>query len=191
MLHPMDVGATIGAGWQTFTRNAVALILGAILMAIGIICTLGIGSGAMIVGYNRMCLRAARGESVAPGDVFAGFSMFVPSLLLMIIGGVAVCIGSVLCFVPGLIIGFGIYWGSWIMADGEEDPMACLRRSWEYNMANIGPVLVFIIVNTVISSIGSSVAVGSLITTPVAMAMAAHAYLRAFGSSAVAETPSF
>ncbi|MBI5834385.1 MAG: hypothetical protein HZB16_18975 [Armatimonadetes bacterium] len=191
MLHPLDIGTTLGEGWQTFMRNAGALILGAILMVVGIIFTLGLGSGAMAIGYNRMCLRAARGESVAPGDVFQGFSHFVPGLLLMIIAGVAVSVGTMLCVVPGLVIGFGIYWAAWIMADGETDVMECLRRSWAFNMANIGPALLFLIVNTIINSIGGCVAVGTLITTPVAMAMAAHAYIRAFGGATVAERPAF
>lgn len=192
MLHPLDIGTTLSEGWRTFTKNAVALIVGAILMVVGILVTLGLGSGAMVIGYNAMCLRAARGEAIAPADVFQGFSHFVPGLILMILGSIAVCIGTALCIIPGLVVGVLIYWGAWFMADGESDPMECLRRSWAYNKANVGPVVVFIIVNTIVNSIGGAIGgVGSLVTMPVAMAMAAHGYLRAFGSQTAVESPSF
>jgi uncharacterized membrane protein len=163
----------------------VALVVGFIVMVVvsGFTCLLCLGP--MTVGYSRMCLRAARGGTVEIGDVFSGFSQFGPSFLLMFLFVVMVVIGSALFVLPGMIVALLFFWAPWFMADGDNDPISCLKRSMAYSLANLGPVLVFVLVNALIMNLGHAVGVGGLLTAPVAMAMAAHGFARAFPAAAM------
>lgn len=185
MGQPLDIGVTLKLGWESFTREAVAMIVGFLLFMLVAGISMGICSGPMILGYNRMALRAARGEHVEIGDVFKGFDAFGPSFILSILIGIIVSIGIALCVIPGIVAGFMLCWAFWFMADGDLDPMSCLRRSSDFVKANVGAVLVFVIVASVVSSIGGAVGgIGSLVTGPIAMLMMAHGHNRAFGSGA-------
>lgn len=186
MGQALDIGATLKLGWETFTREAVALIVGFVLYVLVLSISMGICAGPMILGYNRMCLRAARGEHVEIGDVFKGFDAFGPSFILAILIGIIVAIGSVLCVLPGIVAGFLLCWAFWFMADGDLDPMSCMRRSSEFAKLNVGPLLVFLIVASIVSSLGGVIGgVGSLVTGPIAMMMMAHGHVRAFGGGGV------
>ncbi len=185
MGQALDIGENLRLGWASFTREAVALIVGFVLFMLVAGISMGLCTGPMIVGYNRMCLRAARGEHIEIGDVFKGFDAFGPSFILSILLGIIVAVGVLLCVIPGIVAGFLLCWSFWLMADGDLDPMSCLRRSVDYAKEKLGPVLVFLIVASVISSIGGAVGgVGSLVTGPVSMMMIAHGFLRAFGGAA-------
>jgi uncharacterized membrane protein len=178
-MQPLDIGACLQRGWDTFTANAVPLIVGMLLAGIVSVCTLGLASGPMTVGYSQMCLRAARGEAVQIGDVFNGFSMFGPAFVLMLLLIVMIAVGCVVIVGP-LVVAVLFFWAPWFMADGDTDAVSCLKRSMAFTMANLGPVLVFIIVNQIVMQLGNAVAVGTLLTVPVATAMAAHGFTRAF-----------
>ncbi len=177
---PLDIGETLKLGWADFTRHPVELIVGTLLVGLLSVVSLGICAPALIVGYYRMCLKAARGEPIVIGDVFSGFPSFLNALLLGLIAAVGVTIGLVLLVIPGLIVCYLIFWAFFFMADGEESPMACIKRSMEYNSAHVGDVLVFVLVAIVIQGVGGLVPFGSLIAAPVVSAMTAHAFLRAF-----------
>lgn len=180
MNNPLDIGETLKLGWETFTKNAVALIVGIFLAGIIGAFTFGICLGPMMIGYNQMVLRAAKGETVAVGDVFAGFQHFVPALLLYLIMIVSVFIGFMLLFLPGLILAFMFFWAPWIMAeDPTVGPIDCLKGSVEAFKRDMGGSIVFILVVGVVYGAGAVVPVfGTFVTGPIALAMAAHGVLR-------------
>ena len=183
MNNPLDIGVAFREGWAAFAREAVALIVGFLLFGLVAGLSFGICAGPMTVGYQSMCIRAARGESVQIGDVFSGFSKFGPSFILMLLYGLAVGLGTLLCVIPGLAVAWFCVWATFLMADGDEDAMSCLKRSWEYSKQNMGGVIVMVIVASVVGSVGSAVGgVGGLVTMPLQMMMLAVAYNRAFGS---------
>lgn len=179
MNNPLDIGQTLKLGWETFAANAVPMIVG--LLLVGIIggFSLGICLGPMMIGYNQMILRAAKGETIAIGDVFAGFQHFVPAFLLYLIMGIAIMIGFMLLVLPGLVLAFMFFWAPWIMAeDPSVGPIDCLKGSVEAFKRDVGGSLVFVLVNIVVNMVGGFVPFGSLITGPVATGMAAHGMLR-------------
>lgn len=187
MEQPLDIGKTLQLGWEGFSRNALALIVDLIIVSVVSTVTLGICAGPMTIGYNAMCLRAARGETVAVGESLKGFGQFGPSFMLMLIAVVAIVVGLILCIIPGLVIGFMWFWSTWLMADGNNDPMACFRGSADFVKQNAGPVVIFVIVASVINAIGGAIGgFGSLITAPIALMMIAQGYLRAFAPNPAA-----
>jgi uncharacterized membrane protein len=176
----LDIGEILKLGWADFTRSAVPYIVGIILVGLISLVSLGICMPAMLLGYYRMGLKAARGESVVVGDVFSGFSDFLPSLLLAIVMVILITIGFVLLILPGIALCYLLFWAFVLMADGERNIMTCMKRSFEYNSNHVGEMLVVVLVIFLISAAGGAVPFGALVTTPVATAMTAHAYMRAF-----------
>lgn len=180
MNKALDISETLKLGWDTFAKNAVPMIVGILLVAIIGGLSLGICMGPMLIGYNKMLLRAAQGEQIAVGDVFEGFQRFVPALVLFLIMAVAITIGMMLLVIPGLVLAFMFFFAPWIMAAEEEmGAVDCLKASVELFKRDVGGTLVFVLVNVILSGIGGIVPFGSLLTGPVAASMAAHGTLRA------------
>lgn len=183
MNDALNIGTALKMGWEGFARSAVALIVGTLLVGMVSAVTLGICAGPMLVGYCEMCLRASRGEQVEIADVFTGFSRFGSAFILMLLYGLMVVIGCFLFVLPGLFAAIVFAWSPFVMADGENDPIACLRRSYEFSMQNLGAVVVFLLVAWIVSASGSLVAFGSLITSPLSQMMMAVGFLRGFSRS--------
>jgi uncharacterized membrane protein len=178
MSEPLDIGITLKSGWETFTKYPMEMVVGFLIVLVGfMVLILG---PPLLIGYSRMCLKAARGEDISLGDISDGFSQFVPSLLLFVVMAIGVSIGMVFCVLPGLILAYLWFFAYWHMADGDDDFMSCMRKSTEYMKANVGAGILFVLVQTIVSQVGSVVAIGILLTAPVGALMAAHGYLRAF-----------
>ncbi|NVB39382.1 hypothetical protein G6O69_16185 [Pseudenhygromyxa sp. WMMC2535] len=179
MNNALDIGATLNQAWEVFSKNAAAFILGFLLVGLVGAVTLGICLGPLLVGFNRMVLRALRGEKVEAGQVFAGFDMFGPAFVLMLLVGLTVFAGLLLFFIPGLIAGYLLFWSLWFMADGEQSAVECMKKSSALARADIGGGLIFVIVNGVIQSAGNVVPFGGLLTAPLAITMAGSGFSRA------------
>jgi uncharacterized membrane protein len=179
---PLHIGDTVSLAFDTFVNNAVTLIVGGLVAMLVAIFSLGICGPPMAIGYTRVALRAARGETPAIGDIFEGFQYFLQSWLLFLVIGFAVTLGTTCLIIPGVILAYLLFWAPMFMADGNKDAFDCIKRSFEYNKEsdNLGPVVVFYLVYIVIMNIGNAVALGGIVTIPVAYAMQAHGYLRAF-----------
>lgn len=179
MDKPLDIGENLKLGWNTFTENAVAMIVGMLLVAVVGGFSLGICLPAMLLGYNQMILRAINGEKVEIGDVFGGFKNFVPAFILYLIMAIAIGIGMMFLVIPGLIIAFMFVWAPWILAqEPTMSPIDCLKASVEAVKGDIGGNAVFVLVFMVISAAGNFVPFGGLLTSPVATAMMAHGFKR-------------
>jgi uncharacterized membrane protein len=192
MNKALDIGETLKLGWETFTKNAVPLIVGTLLMALVGGLSFGICLGPMLVGYNKMCLRAARGEQVAVGDVFQGFQQFLPAFVLMLVAGIAIMLGFLLLIIPGFIVAFLFFWAPWIMAENPElGAIDCLKASVELSRRDIGASAIFILVNVIVNAAGGVVPFGSLVTGPIAAAMAAHGVDRVRGTAPATPVPAY
>jgi uncharacterized membrane protein len=175
MNDPLHIGDRLTEGFDAFMNNAMEMILGLLIAGVISIFSCGICGPAMVVGYNKMHLRIARGEKVEATDVLQGFDQFVPALIAGIIIGVAAFIGA-LFIVGWILVIFLAYWTLMEIADGNDDPIDALKKSFEYNTQNIGPAIIFMIVVAVVSSAGSLVVFGTLVTAPIAISAQAHAW---------------
>ena len=181
MKAALDIEETIKLGWGTFIKHPVEAILGFLIVGVISGLTLGVLAGPMFIGYNRMLLNAVRGEEIGLGDIFGGFDVFVPSLVLLVVVAILVTIGSLFFVLPGLAVVIFTWWSWLLVADQESGAFDALQRSFTFTKDHFGPALVFVVVCLVIGGVGSLVAFGSLITAPLAQIITVHGYVRAFG----------
>jgi hypothetical protein len=102
-LKNIQVADYLKNGFEVYKNNFAILIAG-FLISIGLtVLTLGILGGAMFAGYIRLCARLSKPEEgqepPKATDVFDGFNVFLPALLLAV--GTAV-VSIVLNYILGL-----------------------------------------------------------------------------------------
>lgn len=165
----LDIGELLKQSWNIFQRDIVNWILITIVGALA----LGVGGWG---GYQHCALKAARGEEVKVGDVlypFQNLSLFIP--VLAIIG-----ISIVTCGIGGIVVAFLWFWLYPLMIDRNMSFGDAARLSKDAAMANVGPTIITLVAMIAINSIGSSIAIGSLLTTPFTSIMAILAFHQIF-----------
>jgi hypothetical protein len=213
--QPWEIGEVLSGAWEAFKPNWVVLVFGMLVgwfvaaipsmippvavatrmvtlhsagyWAIYVPCTfVGIVVGAFFqVGFVRMWLKAARGERPEFDELFSGGSRFLPMLLSTLILGFAVCVGAMLCLVPGVIVGLGLMFMPYYVVDQELGPMDAMAASWSATTGQKGALFLFAIV-TVLLAMGGAMAccVGFLIAMPITAIATATVYLRISGRGA-------
>lgn len=63
-------------------------------------------SNVMTVGGHGWMLRHWRGEEVSVGETFAGFRIYKPSVLTMLVRGIYIWLWSLLFIIPGIVKGY-------------------------------------------------------------------------------------
>lgn len=187
MSNPLDIGVCLKAGFETFKNNWMAFAVGLLLYEICVGVTAGLLAGPLLVAYCGMALRASRGETVAIGDLFGEFGRFVPCFLLALVWSLCVIVGYMCLLIPGFIaIWFG-FWAFFIMADGEDDFMAALKKAFATSKENAVPVIIFMIVVGFVSYIGIlCFGLGIFVTAPTAILAMAHGYDRLYNGAGAA-----
>lgn len=124
--YDLPIFECLAEGWQLLARQFGPL-LGAAAIVMGIFLALGvlgivpfaglltspvamIISGPLMGGLWHVMVRARRGESVRPGQVFDGFRESFPALLLVYLTTMA---GSFVTILPGMgVLLAGVFWGA-------------------------------------------------------------------------------
>ncbi|MCD6351311.1 MAG: hypothetical protein J7M26_04230 [Armatimonadetes bacterium] len=101
----VNIGEALTTSFQVFLKNIGMLVLGGLLVLVLSFCV--IIMPPLMVGLYIMCLKAARGQTVEIGDLFAGFSKIVPAYVVVIVIGIAVGILYFIAMLP-LMGAFGV-----------------------------------------------------------------------------------
>jgi putative exporter of polyketide antibiotics len=195
-------GDWIQKGFDLYKDNLATLILVNLLAVVISVFTVGILAGPMAVGVILVTLALLDKQQPAPqvGDVFKGFSYFLPSflfciafLVVMMIGsfilGMIPCLGQILSllFTYGLqaLVMFALF----NIADKKMDVVPAVQASIEVVKLNFWPFLGFAIVAAVLGSVGAiACGIGIVVTLPLYYCILAVAYREVGGS--VATPPS-
>ena len=180
VVTPPPIGEALSAGWTTFQKNPVPILLGMLCaMLIGLIPILG--AGLAFAGMMRVSLKALRGQVPEPADGFAGLSDsavdHIVMGLLQIAGMLACCVGVYVSqgiFFPGtlLILERNMTW--------DEAKDVCLKQV----KPNWVPWTLFALVAGLVGASGTILCfVGVFFTAPIAMIAMAYAYEKAFRAS--------
>ncbi|MBK8766419.1 MAG: hypothetical protein IPM01_18090 [Burkholderiaceae bacterium] len=163
----VDLGKVISQAVDDYKADFVVHLVATLLVAVIGGATFGLLSGPLIVGYMRLLDKKRRGEKIEIADIFKGFDSFLPGLLVYILGGLAVGIGFMLCFVPGLLLAPGWMAAFCLVARGESDAIAALKRGWSSSKPSLLMAAVTMLVISILMSIGAIACyVGIFLTLP-------------------------
>lgn len=170
----MDFKIHFENSWRVFTAYLPAMLISTIAMLAGSILSFGILAPVLSAGYMQSLLFALR-ESRKPElkDLILEMRLFLPLLGFSILIFLAVFIGLAMLVLPGLvvmlIICFFCMYMLPLMTDQDYALFDALRES--YRMSVQKPVsehLAVVVVYLVLTSVGTSTGLLSIVTTPFA-----------------------
>lgn len=171
--------------WELFRKDPVAHVLAMLVVSVLSVLSLGIALGPLLVGYLGMVQRSSRGEQVSFDQVFSGFSQFVPALVLGLLIGVGVCIGSLLLVLPGVAFAVFTCLAFPALAYAGLGPVEAIKHSFALVRDNLVNVVAMLIVAGILQSIGGAVLFGLILTGPLSMIALAVTYERISNTGAL------
>ncbi|MCK5689766.1 hypothetical protein KAI87_10880 [Myxococcota bacterium] len=154
---------------ELFMKDIVTYILAMLVITLISIVTLGIAAAPLYAGFIKMIDRANDGEEISVGQVFDGFSLFLPTFVAAILIGIAVFIGSILFVIPGIIAAVVLVYSFWFIAIEGASATDAMSSSFKFTKDNPGPVLIALVLNIVLAVVGGMIPFGFLVTSPFAV----------------------
>jgi uncharacterized membrane protein len=185
-----QTGRWISEGWQMVKED----IGNYILMALLFVAVSSVGSiitqGPMMAGFHIVCMKRALNRKPEVGDLFKGFNYFVPALVASIIISLFVFGGTLLCIVPGLVIGAMYKFTYLFIVDKRMDFWPAMQASHAVVKNDYFGFTMFLLVLLLIDILGVLCCiVGVFITMPITVAAITVAYKEVVGFDPVtAET---
>ena len=205
---PMSVGDGLSWAWSKFKDNALILVVGfgvwAILSNLGFDSRVelngeeyGFSYGIPFWGYvapvvrlfsaivaANMSLKVASGRQLEWNDIFS-FPNFGASLLASFLTAVATGVGLILCFIPGIIMAFLLYYSVYFTVDKGMDGIAGMKASWATLSSHVGALFPFALTGVGLYILGAITLIGWLVTVPLVMLLSAYSYVRIQGYDVV------
>jgi uncharacterized membrane protein len=140
-------------------------------------------TGAYFTGaMHKAALKQLRGGKVEIRDLFSGGSTYFSILLYSILGAILTSIGSLLCIVPGLLVGGALFFSAPLIVERNLGPIEAMKTSYELTKKNIWMFTLFSFVVGLIAQAGSYACyVGLLATIPLMFTISAVSYRDLFG----------
>ena len=205
---PMSVGDGLSWAWSKFKDNALILVVGfgvwAILSNLGFDSRVelngeeyGFSYGIPFWGYvapvvrlfsaivaANMSLKVASGRQLEWNDIFS-FPNFGASLLASFLTAVATGVGLLLCFIPGIIMAFLLYYSVYFTVDKGVDGIAGMKASWATLSSHVGELFPFALTGVGLYILGAITLIGWLVTVPLVALLSAYSYMRIQGYDVV------
>ncbi|GIX00577.1 MAG: hypothetical protein KatS3mg111_3909 [Pirellulaceae bacterium] len=130
------------------------------------------------IGQAQINLRLLRGQSAQIGDLFAGGDRFLPTLVVSILYGIAVAVGTALCIIPGMIVAL-LYWPAYyLVVDGKSTAIESFQIAQTLAKPNVGTTIILVVASVGITIAGIlACGVGTLFAIPLLSMMWAVLYL--------------
>jgi uncharacterized membrane protein len=133
----------------------------------------------------RIWIDAARGGQPQIGDLFKGPTHFLSTLGVIFLNGLLVGLGYVLLVVPGVILGIGLAFAQFFVADRGLGAVDAMKASWEATKGQKGQLFLFGLVAMLIVMVACFVPLAAYVVIPMLAVGGAIIYLRITGQSLV------
>lgn len=197
----VGVGDIVGYGWKKFQENVGPILIAVIVYFVvvglfsflGNIITSSIDSifGSLILTFVqlvvssivsivliRAVLLVVDGKQLDTNALFSTDNLG-PYIIASLLYSVGTIIGLALCIIPGIIFGFLAYFWNFFLVDKGLEPVEAIKASINMVKENVGTVLVWAIVATIISFVGIILfCVGYLVAAPVVYIGTGYLYRR-------------
>lgn len=100
-------------------------------------------SAYMTGGTMNLFLKVARGQEYQLSDIFGGGRWFMQMLVTLFLYQVLTGIGSMLCLVPGIIVGLGLQMAIPLVVDKDMGAVDALKESWRITTGHKMNLFVF------------------------------------------------
>ncbi|MGU3497546.1 hypothetical protein [Mycobacterium sp. C31M] len=166
-----------GFGAASFIVIALGGIVFLVLMA------------AISSAYISGILDIANGVPVTAGSFFKP-RLIGPVIVATLLVGIATAIGSVLCYIPGLIVSIFAFFTTVALLDRNLSAIDAIKTSIDIAKKNFVQVLLVWLLFSVILAVGSFVCyVGLLVAAPVAILFEVYAFRKLTGGQVAPLTP--
>jgi uncharacterized membrane protein len=127
-------------------------------------------------GLIKSALNVADGKEVNAGDVF-GYATRPNVVATAALVAGATFVGTLLCYLPGLIVGFLTLFAMFYVVDKDMAPMDAIKASISLTTSKVGETILFYLLGIVVLIIGAILClVGLLAAVPVVLAGAAYTF---------------
>ncbi|MCL2542574.1 MAG: hypothetical protein FWE71_08975 [Nocardioidaceae bacterium] len=133
---------------------------------------------AQVVGAGmvRGVLGVTEGRAFQAAEIFR-FADLGPVIATSILVSLIVSIGTALCYVPGLLALYLLSYSLFFVIDKGLSPLDAISASFEFTVKNLGPTLVWFIIDVLIAAVGGAICgVGLLVAIPVILLGTAWTY---------------
>ena len=147
---------------------------------LGVSLVLGVVFGALIwlasIGVYRAALRRTQGVTPSFDQLTTGENLG-PYIVVAIVYGIAIFVGLVLCFLPGLVVIFLFQFAPLYALDKGQGVGEAFGNSYRAVVANFVPVLLAALVNIVVGILSGFIfGLLSLVLLPFGALFTAHVY---------------
>jgi len=184
--YRLDIGAILSEGWRLFTADiggfiGFTLVGGVIavlltLTIVGMLLYMPLFAGLWIVPLMML-----KGRPHGFNDFFGGFKQLGELLLLGLVMGLLILLGTIAFILPGIYLGIAWTWAVGLVLDRRMGFWDAMSASLKVVNKNFWETLLLVLVIAVINGIGSVVVVGSLVTIPLSFCMLVAGYKAVFG----------
>ena len=136
---------------------------------------------ALGAGLIKNALNVADDKPVSMGEIgkWATNPRVITAALIV---AVATFIGTILCYIPGIIVGFLLNWTMFYVVDKDMAPMDAAKASVKFAMDHLGDTIVFYLLGIVVLIVGAILClVGLLVAAPVLLIAAAFTFRKLSG----------
>jgi uncharacterized membrane protein len=171
-------------------KDILLWIVVALIVGVASNLTSGILMGPLMCSAFYMLLRKIRtGEGPDMNNFGKGFEVFVQALLAWLVSFVLMWVGTLLCIIPGIVLGVAYVFIYPLVMDRGMDFWTAMETSRKKVFEDFWGFLLFAIVCGLVMILGAlCLGVGVLVAMPVVLAAQAYAYEDLFGGSVAVES---
>lgn len=160
-----------GSGFLT------TLVVNALISALVLVVLLVIGSG-----FVRGALGITEGRPFTAGLLLRTDGIG-PVLVTSLIVGALTFVGTLLCYLPGLVVGFLTSYALYFVIDQDLSPVDAVKASVSLVTGNLGTTLLWYVVGGFAAMLGLlACGVGALFTVPIVLIGTAYTYKKLLGA---------
>jgi uncharacterized membrane protein len=177
-----QTGRWISQGWEMVKLDiGNYMLMALILFAVNSVGSI-ITQGPLTAGFHIVCMKRMMNRKTEIGDLFKGFNYFVPALVAALIISLFVFGGTLLCIVPGLVLGAMYNFTYLFIVDKRLDFWPAMQASHAVVKNDYFGFSMFLLVLGLINLLGILCCiVGIFITMPITIAATTVAYKELVG----------
>ncbi len=192
MQAPLPLGGYLKTGWGLFMQYPagfagfclLTLVIQAALKAIpfvGPVAAFAITS-PLFMGNFIVSVKLLQGQAPEFRDFFKGFQYYVPLLLLSLVAGLFIGIGTILLIIPGIYLGVAYMFASCLVVDRRMDFWPAMELSRLTVTPQWFGYFALLLLVALLSLAGViALVVGALVTIPLSFCTVTAAYADLFG----------